>query len=102
MKRRTDEVPPVMRAGRDTQFAYTAQIGIDGYREILLEDFDALMRSPFRSARAHYARKLYNLLEDISTILNELSFELEPNRFMWDMNRIQPIRSNPVSYSTYA
>ena len=79
----------VMRAGEAAR--YSCRIGIDGYPLFLVEDFEALMNCPFRSARAHYARKMYLLLEDIATELFQAGFTMTPQSFMWDDGRVRPI-----------
>ncbi len=94
------DVPPVMRGGQG--FSYTAYMGIAGFREFLIEDFSLLMNKPFRSMRAHYARKIYTLLEDISSILYGAGFILEPDTFWWDPARVQPFRTQVPGYTTMA
>ena len=69
---------------------YTCRIGIDGFPLFLMEDIQGLMDCPFRSARGHYARMMYNLLEDISTEFYHEGFNLWPEGFAWDANRNTP------------
>ncbi len=79
---------PVMRVGQGAR--YTCRVGIDGFPLFLIEDFEELMKCPFGSGRAHYARMMYNLLEDIATGFNKFGFTLTPTSFYWDRNRVQP------------
>ncbi len=83
------DVPTYMRV-RDT-YQYASVIGLDGYPLIRLEDFCEMMNCPFRSARGHYARMLYNLLEDASNVLWQCGLDLQPFGFTWDTSRIEPM-----------
>ncbi len=83
------DVPAHMRVHETCQYAST--IGLDGFPLICLEDFCEMMYCPFRSARGHYARMLYNLLEDISNVLWQCGLDLQPFSFTWDANRIAPM-----------
>ena len=81
---------PCMRAGQNAR--YCCRIGIDGFPIFLLEDLQELMNCPFRSARGHYARMMYNLLEDISTEFYQAGFDLRLDGFSWDQNRNVPTK----------
>lgn len=59
-------------------------IGLDGCSLFQLEDFDLLLACPFRSTRGHYARLMYNLLEDISAVLASCGFTLTLDSFGWN------------------
>ena len=59
---------PCLRVGEHAP-RYISRIGIDGFPIFLMEDIQALMNCPFRSARGHYARMMYNLLEALRVSL---------------------------------
>ncbi len=59
-------------------------VGMDCYPLFQLEDFDLLLDCPFRSKRGHNARLMYNLLEDISAVLETCGFHLALDSFLWD------------------
>ncbi len=63
---------------------HISNIGVDGYPLFQLEDFDRLLQCEFRSTRGHYARLMYNLIEDISALLDARGFRLTLNSFGWD------------------
>ena len=88
---------PIMRLGEGMRPRYASRIGIDGYPLFLIEDFDELMNCPFRSGRGHYARMMYNLLEDIATVFSQAGLDLTPVSFFWDENRIRPIEPMTTS-----
>ena len=59
-------------------------VGLDCYPLFQLEDFDLLLDCPFLSKRGHNARLMYNLLEDISAVLETCGFHLSLDSFLWD------------------
>ena len=71
-------------------------IGIDGYPLFQMEDFDALLDCTFGSIRGHYARMMYNLLEEVCGLLSALGLQLSVNAFSWDTRMIQPVQPEPL------
>ena len=67
---------------------HIANIGVDGYPLFQMEDFNLLLQCEFRSTRGHYARLMYNLIEDISALLDARGFRLTLTSFGWDSARI--------------
>ena len=59
-------------------------VGLDGCSLFQLEDFDLLLDCPFRSTRGHYARLMYNLLEDICAVLASCGYTLTLDSFGWN------------------
>lgn len=91
---------PCLRAGQNAR--YSCRIGIDGFPLFMLEDIEVLMSCPFRSARGHYARMMYNLLEDISTELFSAGFDLRPDSFSWDETRNRAVKITEGRLSRFA
>ena len=85
------EFPHYMRVNEQPETI--AHLGFDGYSQMFrIDDFMQLMSCPFRTKRGHYARMMYNLLEDISTILLTQGIDLKPDGFTW-MEGVQPLQS---------
>ncbi len=74
--------PPRMSAREEPEMI--SVIGLDSYPLFQLEDFEQLLQCTFRSTRGHFARLMYNLLEDISATLARCGFTLALDRFGWD------------------
>ena len=83
------DVPGYMRVRENAQYA--SIIGLDGFPLFRMEDFCEMMSCPFRTARGHYARMVYNLLEDISTLLLQCGLDLQLFSFNWDERLIAPM-----------
>ena len=61
-----------------------------------MEDIPQLMECPFRQLRGHYSRMMYNLLEDISTVLlRTAAIDLTLTGFTWDPRFITPLEYQP-------
>lgn len=74
-------VPPVMGTGREPMTE--SRIGFSGYPIRIVQDLPVLAGGAFRSLTGHNARILYNLLEDVASILFEYGFYLQPDGFTW-------------------
>ena len=83
--------PPRMAA--QERPVHISNIGVDGYPLFQLEDFDRLLQCEFRSTRGHYARLMYNLIEDISALLDARGFRLTLTSFGWDSARIAAMQA---------
>lgn len=81
-------VPP--RMGTGSAPMTEARIGFAGYPVRIVQDLPLLITAPFRSQTGHNARILYNLLEDVASILFESGFVLLPDGFTWQA-QIKPI-----------
>lgn len=82
--------------GSDSMTQYS--FGFCGYPLLRIDDMPLLLDSPFRTTRGHYARLVYGLMEDVSTLLLPCGINLLPYDFLWDPKRIQPLI--PPQYNT--
>ena len=82
-------VPPRMGTGQPPQSE--SRIGFAGYPLRIAQDLPTLITFAFRSQTGHNARILYNLLEDVSSILFESGFALLPDSFTWSA-QLRPVR----------
>lgn len=82
-----NSLPLHMSAG--PQPLYAAMIGLDGCPEMFrMDDPHALINCPFRTERGHYARMMYNLLEDVAGMLARCGLDLRLDCFRWDHNQV--------------
>lgn len=77
------------------QPATESSFGFYGQPLFRIEDLDQMMTLPFGSQRGHYARQVYNLLEDISSVLNQYGFDLRPDDFAWQSDVVEQM---PLQY----
>ena len=84
--------PVCMRVNTDRRPVYTSYLGLEGFPLFMFEDLTTLMDCPFRSVRGHYARTMYNLLEDISSLFYPYGFNMTLEGFPWDPNIISPMQ----------
>lgn len=76
-----------MAAGGQPEFI--SRVCLDGWPEpFLFEDLPQLINAPFRSQRGHYARLIFNLLEDVAGMLAACGIDLQLDSFQWDHNAI--------------
>ena len=81
-------------------------VGLDGCSLFQLEDFHQLLDCPFRSIRGHYARLMYNLLEDISAVLSSCGYSLTLESFGWNaddplVRQVNGLQREPKKKSWY-
>ena len=72
-----------------------SSFGFSGHPMFRVEDLTDLLSLDFGSQRGHYARQIYNLLEDISSVLALYGFDLRPDGFSWMPDVVEPI---PLQY----
>lgn len=76
-------MPLHMAAGNRPQFS--AVVCLDNFPEpFVFDDLPALINCAFRSERGHYARMMYNLLEDVAGMLAASGIDLRLDSFQWD------------------
>ncbi len=76
----------------DTPPGFKSYIGLSGMEIFVMEDLPSLIVCPFRSVRGHYARMMYNLLEDITGLMVDYGLELKLDSFEWNSAIIQPMQ----------
>lgn len=71
---------------------FSSVVMVDGFTDpFRLDDLPLLVNSPFRSTRGHYARLMYNFLENIAGILAHCGIDLRLDNFIWNEKLIQPV-----------
>ena len=92
--------PPRMRVTEEAQYSIST-LGFDGYPLFRMDDFLQLMDCPFRSMRGHYARMMYNLMEDVSSLLASQGIDLTLSGFVWDTRVIRPMNEPSTQQLRY-
>lgn len=89
-------MPLHMAAGAQPQFA--SMVCLDKWPEpYRFDDLPELINCPFRSERGHYARMLYNLLEDVAGMLAGCGIDLRLDSFQWDHNMLLSFEEQQMS-----
>ena len=83
-------LPPHLRAGGEQQD--TVLVGFAGQPMCCLDGFEQLALCPFGSARGHFTRAVYNLMEDIAALLKPQGMMIRPNDFSWDSLMVRPVQ----------
>lgn len=79
---------------------YASIVCLDGWPEpFRFDDLPLLVNAPFRSERGHYARMMFNLLEDIAGMLAGCGVDLQLDSFQWDHNRILSFEEQQMANS---
>lgn len=67
---------------------YTAMIGVTGHPMFTVDDLERAVLLPFHDERGLLARRMYVMLENVSSLLLPYGLYLTPSSFRWDQ---QPV-----------
>ena len=76
--------------------------GFNGLQLCRVENLQSLVTGDFRDAAAHYARKLFCLMEDISTMLGSYGIDFKLDQFSWSDAAPELVPPVQNLYQTYA
>lgn len=77
---------------------YSAMIGFGTGASFQVADMEEMLGGGFRDWRYRLVRRLYLALEDAADILEQASFRLSPNRFIWNSACVNVLSSDlPVA-----
>lgn len=88
-----------LHMGDTEHIRYVSRVGLDGLPEIYrINDLPQLVNCPFGTMRGHYARMMYNLLEDISGMMARYGISFSLDSFAWQAQQIRPLEdSQPMA-----
>ena len=78
---------------------YGSSFAYDGYDPIRVFGMNELVCEPCGSAAGFFARHLYVLFEDVSSLFAEFGITMTLDGFSWNDQMIRPFRKNQMSYS---
>ncbi len=73
---------------------YSAMIGFGTGASFQVTDMEQMLGGGFRDWRYRLVRRLYLALEDTADILEQASFRLSPNRFIWNSAYVNVLSSD--------
>lgn len=77
---------PARMSGYDGSIDGEYSFGLNGYSIIRVQNMKNLVAGEYRDTAAHYARLLYSLMENFSTLLYYYGIDFRLDQFTWTAN----------------